>query len=380
MQIKDEGALTFPGKLKSDPTKRSRNKYCCFHHDHGHDTADYYDLKQQIEALIREGKLQKFVSKERTDAHTREQAPRRENDHPRPPIGDIRMLVEGTATTRSSKKAQKTYLRMVQNVQLTGSVPKIARRESHIIGFSEDDARHLHHPHDDAFVVTIRVEDYNVHRMLVDNGSSADILYYPAFQQMGINRARLTPTNTPLVGFGGTRVLPLGVITLLVTVGDYPQQILQDVTFLVINCSSTYNGILGRPTLNSWKAATSTYHLMIKFPMEYGIGELRGDQVAARECYIAMLEMEDHQQTMCIREQRTMAEPVKELEEVILDESRPGRTTRMGTLANPTIRQDLAGFLRMNQDVFAWSHEDMPGIDPSIIVHRLNVNPESLPV
>ena len=52
---------------------------------------------------------------------------------------------------------------------------------------------------------------------------------------------------------------------------------------------------------------------MIKFPTEYGIGELRGDQVAARECYIAMLEMEDHQQTMCIGEQRTMVEPVEEL-------------------------------------------------------------------
>ena len=46
MQIKDEGALTFPGKLKNNPTKRSRNKYCRFHHDHGHDTADCYDLKQ----------------------------------------------------------------------------------------------------------------------------------------------------------------------------------------------------------------------------------------------------------------------------------------------------------------------------------------------
>nr|XP_023888238.1 uncharacterized protein LOC112000356 [Quercus suber] len=67
MQIKDEGALTFPGKLKSDPSKRSRDKYCCFHRDHGHDTADCYDLKQQIEALIRQGKLQKFVRKERMD-------------------------------------------------------------------------------------------------------------------------------------------------------------------------------------------------------------------------------------------------------------------------------------------------------------------------
>ena len=119
---------------------------------------------------------------------------------------------------------------------------------------------------------------------------------------------------------------------------------------------------------------------MIKFPTEYGIRELQGDQVAARECYIAMLEMEDHQQTMCIGEQRTIAEPVEELEEVILDESRPGRTTRMGTLASPTVRQDLANFLRMNQDVFTWSHEDMPGIDPSVIVHRLNVNPDSSPV
>ena len=87
------------------------------------------------------------------------------------------MIVGGTATTSSSKKARKTYLRMVQNVQLTGSVPKLARRESPIIGFSEEDARRLHHPHNDPLVVSVRVGDYNVHRVLVDNGSSADILY-----------------------------------------------------------------------------------------------------------------------------------------------------------------------------------------------------------
>ena len=83
---------------------------------------------------------------------------------------------------------------------------------------------------------------------------------------------------------------------------------------------------------------------------------------------------------MCIGEQRTIAKPVEELEEVILDESRPGRTTRMGTLASPTVRQDLANFLRMNQDIFACIHEDMLGIDPSVIVHMLNVNPDSSPV
>ncbi|XP_075666706.1 uncharacterized protein LOC142636381 [Castanea sativa] len=120
---------------------------------------------------------------------------------------------------------------------------------------------------------------------------------------MGISRERLVPTNAPLVGFGGTRVYPLGVVTLFVTVGDYPQQVTKDVAFLVINCSSAYNAILGRPILNAWKAITLTYHLMVKFPTEYGVGKLRGNQVATRECYIAMMEMDNHLQAMNIEEQ-----------------------------------------------------------------------------
>ena len=113
MQIKDEEVLTYPGKLKGDPNRRSRDKYCRFHRDHSHDTTDCYDLKQQIEALIKQWKLQKFVKKERADLPPQEQHPRRDNEHPRPPIGDIKMIVGGTATTGSSKKARKTYLRMV---------------------------------------------------------------------------------------------------------------------------------------------------------------------------------------------------------------------------------------------------------------------------
>ena len=110
---------------------------------------------------------------------------------------------------------------------------------------------------------------------------------------MRIERERLIPANVPLIGFKGTRVYPLGVVTLPMTVGDYSQQITKDVTFLVVDCLSAYNAILGQPTLNSLKAVTSTYHLMIKFPTKYGVAEIRGDQVAARKCYIAMLEMDD---------------------------------------------------------------------------------------
>ncbi|XP_075649870.1 uncharacterized protein LOC142620379 [Castanea sativa] len=172
-----------------------------------------------------------------------------------------------------------------------------------IIRFLEEDARCLHHPHDDALVASIRVRDYNTHWVLVDNGSSVDILHYPVFQQMRIEREWLVLTNSPLVGFGGTRIYPLSADTLPITVGDYSQQITKDVTFLVVDCSSAYIAILGQLTLNSWKAVTSTYHLMIKFSTEYGVEEVCGDQVAAHECYIAMLEMDDHLQTMSIEEQ-----------------------------------------------------------------------------
>ena len=92
---------------------------------------------------------------------------------------------------------------------------------------------------------------------------------------------------------------------------------------------------------------------MIKFPTEYGVGEVRGDQVAERECYIAMLEMDDHLQTMCIVEQRTVAEPIEGLEEVILDDARPERTTRVRSLVSLPIYQMLTTFLRGNHDVFA---------------------------
>ena len=78
-------------------------------------------------------------------------------------------------------------------------------------------------------IVSIWVGDYNTYWVFVDNESSADILYYPAFQQMRIEREQLVPTNALLVGFGGTRVYLLGVVTLLMTVGDYLQQITKDV-------------------------------------------------------------------------------------------------------------------------------------------------------
>ena len=119
---------------------------------------------------------------------------------------------------------------------------------------------------------------------------------------------------------------------------------------------------------------------MIKFPTDYGVGELCRNQVATCECYIAMMEMDNHLQAMNIEEHQTVIEPVERLEEILLDDSKNDRMTRIGTFANLTIRQALITFLKDNRDVFAWSYEDMLGIDLLIMVHKLNVSPSFPPI
>ena len=176
------------------------------------------------------------------------------------------------------------------------------------------------------------------------------------------------------------KVQPMGTILLSVVVGAYLRQITKDVNFLVVDCSSSYNAIIGRPTLNSWKAVTSTYHLSVKFPTKHELRQVQGDQLAARECYLAMLAMDEQVQTMNIEDKRIVAEPTKVLEDISLDENNPERCTEVGADLKEKIKKDLVHFLKKNIDVFAWSHEGMPGIDPSVITHCLNVCASSKPV
>jgi len=83
--------------------------------------------------------------------------------------------------------------------------------------------------------------------------------------------------NVPRIRFGGMKVLPVGTISLPVVVGSYPRQINKEVNFLIVDYSSSYNAIIGQPTLNSWRVATFTYHFFVKFPTKYGIGEVQRD-------------------------------------------------------------------------------------------------------
>ena len=206
MQIKDDPSLKWPKKMKGDPNKRNRNKCYRFHRGHGHDTDECFDLKQQIENLIRQGKLRNFHGQDHRDVKLKGKV----EESSQPPLGGIKVII-GRNSTGQSSKSRKTYLKVVQNVQVSRQSLRTMTTEEQAITFTDEDVERFHHLPDDAIVITFLIADCTTRRVLVDNGSSADILYYPTFQQMKLGRDQLHPVNSPLVGFNGMKVQPVAL-------------------------------------------------------------------------------------------------------------------------------------------------------------------------
>uniref|UniRef100_A0A2N9EML1 Retrotransposon gag domain-containing protein n=1 Tax=Fagus sylvatica TaxID=28930 RepID=A0A2N9EML1_FAGSY len=163
----DNPDIRWPGKLRSDSARRSKDLYCRFHRNHGHTTEDCYALKQQIEALIRQGKLGKFVRQDKPEPHPEPRPPRqdeskdRQEDRPRDIIGEIRTIVGGLASEGTSRSSRKAYARQAHNILVTQRPRKNVKMDDQVITFSEDDARSIHQPHDDTLVFTIFLMPYS---------------------------------------------------------------------------------------------------------------------------------------------------------------------------------------------------------------------------
>ena len=142
--------------------------------------------------------------------------------------------------------------------------------------------------------------------------------------------------------------------------------------------------LLGNPSLNALRAVPSAYHMVIKFPTENKVGVVRGDQRVARECYLALIKQKAVK-SVCMDELDmrdeldTRLTPSEELEPVQLSDQ-PDHLAYIRSKLAEDIKDRLIRFLRENAEVFAWKQEDMGGIDPTVITHRLNVNPSFKPI
>ena len=201
---------------------------------------------------------------------------------------------------------------------------------------------------------------------------------------MGIKKEKLEPVNAHLRGFSGERVQPLGSIQLVLTLGDPSCQATKVVRFLIVDAPSAYNILLGRPSLNAIRAIPSAYHMIIKFPTANGVGMVRGDQCIARECYSASMKEKSvsniYMDELDMRDEVGIRPtPSEELELIQLDDQ-PEHLVYIGSKLARGVRDLLIHFLKQNIEVFAWNQEDMRGIDPAVITHKLNISPAFKPV
>nr|XP_023902566.1 uncharacterized protein LOC112014409 [Quercus suber] len=186
---------------------------------------DCRDLKEQIEELIQKGKLQRYVKRAEATRYSKKDQhggfQRSENQPPRPKTarGEIKTITEGPSTRGSFRSLKKSYQRQINSVH--NMPPSKQLRTNQGIYFSEEDARGVKQPHDDPLVIMIMIEGFNTRRVLVDNGSSTDIIYLSAFQQLKVDPKKLRPFESPLVSFSGDKVYPRGIVTLTVTAGLY---------------------------------------------------------------------------------------------------------------------------------------------------------------
>ncbi|XP_074351901.1 uncharacterized protein LOC141691054 [Apium graveolens] len=162
---------------------------------------------------------------------------------------------------------------------------KMFKGESIDITFREADARWVHHPHNDALVISIQIGTKNIHRAFIDNGSSVNILYYSTFKKMGLPDRDISGEDSWVYGFSGARVRVIGSILLPCTLGESPLSVIKMHEFKVLNQESSHNALLGRPFLREMRVITLIHHLTINFPTPNGVGSIKGSQYDSRECY-----------------------------------------------------------------------------------------------
>ncbi|XP_072064544.1 uncharacterized protein [Arachis hypogaea] len=382
-----------------------KTKHCAFHRKFGHTTDDCIVAKDLLERLARQGLLDKYIetrkgrNSDRVEYERAVTDDKKEKAAPDPPRGVINHISGGFAGGGGTSSARKRSYRAMLAIEGTIQ-PRKDKEPDVTISFNQTDFKSASPNLDDPMVISIQVGELVVRKTLLDPGSSADVLFYSTFTKMKLSEKLIQPSSGELIGFSGERVPIMGHIWLKTTMGEIPMSKSIDIQYLIVNCYSPYNIILGRPALNIFRAVVSTLHLCVKFPVqENKIATVYADHQEARQCYNAGLkpvqtEQEARPQVQAIHttaNSATLADldpredlgerprPMDNLQQITLTTD-DKQCTYVGEALEGADRARLIHILRQNADLFAWTPDDMPGINPEVICHKLAIDKTIRPV
>lgn len=282
-KIKHEPYFRWPNRMGGDPSRRNQNLYCTYHKDKGHTTEQCPVLKDHLRQLAKAGYLKDFVI-DTEDRGVGQAAPHRGNPLP-PPLGIIEVIHTPPKNfTTARRKGVLTIVPTEESLGVPSSGKKI-KLSREPIAFDDSNLEGTVQPHDDVLVVTTRISGFLVKRVMIDQGSGADVMYPDLFWGLRLRNGDLSKYSTPLVEFDGKVVILEGQVSLPVNMEG--KEVV--VSFIVVTSFSPYTAILGRPWIHGMGAIPSTLHVKVKFPTEHGVAVVRGSHQTARQCLVALV-------------------------------------------------------------------------------------------
>ncbi|RDX75707.1 hypothetical protein CR513_44383, partial [Mucuna pruriens] len=347
--------LNFPQAAGGKQMGKNRREWCDFHRAVGHSTEECWTSGAQLEGLVQQGRLRQYVvrtGRERTRAKAEVSGREKRNRG-----NSGRSRGEELCAERDIQRKRKAH----QSYQiLTGAnlTPLGERRKGCAITFQEKDRR-CEAAGDEPMVISMVVEDFRVERVLIDQGSSTNILYGSTNRRMGLSGLKETPGC--LYGFSGERVPIKGTVELDTVFGEGGNAKMIPVLYTVIEVEASYNIIMGRLALNRLRAIVSMYHLCMKYPTGEGVGTVWADSGMAKRCYedsmrvgqrgsiVNTLSLELDPRCHDERERPHAVEKLKEIQVGL----RENQKMKIGTIMTEEQEAELIRCLQRNYDVFA---------------------------
>jgi hypothetical protein len=247
-------------------------------------------------------------------------------------------------------------------------------------------------PYIDAMVINCSVAGWDLHKVLVDNGNQADIIFLHAFDRMGISHSVLKPSDNPLYGFGGKGTFPVGKIELPLSFGVAPNARSEQVTFDIVDMVYPYNAIKGRGSINKFEAAIHGLYLCMKIPGLQGVITVYDNQQAARNierdfvlgqrnvhCLTVQREVPEATSPTAKEHEKAQLQSNDGTKTVPLDQATPKQMVIISEDLTSHDEERLLSCLSKNKVVFVWSALDLVGVSRSIIEHSLGIDPSVRP-